>query len=480
MKQYLQNSIKIFLPKLGAKISFELFLSILCLGLILWQANKLREYNYAQVPLPGETRDEYSFGWLGLSLIQQKYPIAWSGIGAYENTSMEHINVDHIFDVNPNQPDFPIDKPWFDHPPLFGLVVGGYAHLKGVNSFEDASVIILRRPMLKIALLNIALVFWLASALFNKKTGLVAALLMACIPLIAISSRLALAENGYLPFFLGSVISVDYYLKTKKTKYWLFSLLVGLLAMLMKLSGGAVFIFLFLIAALYGGKKRKKLMAQAVIGAFIAFFVFCLYGFYYDWHTFLNVLSVNAQRFYGSSSEIMLHAIAKSKVVNGFTDGWILTGWISFFVVASRGWMKSKSIMILTLAIFSYAIVYVLFGSEPYGWYRLPFYPFLVISTAYALLLFLKEKNIPLYAILFMLPLGTSLHRLVGVEGFQAYVPVLRCGTLFSLLSLALYFYQPKFRFLINIIWIMLLALSVFTSVKLIYFYDVNKWYFAT
>src|SRR5512137_2234014 len=100
------------------------WLIITLLFAIVLLGNALREFSYAQVPNPGETRDEYSFGWLGLSLIIDKYPIAWSGISAYKTSDLVRINVDHIFDSNPNQSLFPINKPWFDHPPGFGLFVG--------------------------------------------------------------------------------------------------------------------------------------------------------------------------------------------------------------------------------------------------------------------------------------------------------------------------------------------------------------------
>jgi len=40
----------------------------------------------------------------------------------------------------------PINYPWFDHPPLMGLLTGGWAYLKGARIFEDTTTSIIRKP----------------------------------------------------------------------------------------------------------------------------------------------------------------------------------------------------------------------------------------------------------------------------------------------------------------------------------------------
>src|SRR4030065_2698458 len=176
--------------------------SIILLAAIVILGNTLREFSYAEVPNPGETRDEYSFGWLGISLLKDRFPVAWSGIKAYGSSDYQKINVDHIFDKDEYLPLFPINKPCFYHPPVFGLLVGGYAYAKGVRTFQDASVIILRRPVLKLGIATTILVFILANLLFGKGVAILSSLLYSTVPTIVISSRLALAETGYIPLFL--------------------------------------------------------------------------------------------------------------------------------------------------------------------------------------------------------------------------------------------------------------------------------------
>jgi len=257
--------------------------SLLILIVIVFLGNNLREFSYAQVPNPGETRDEYSFGWLGLSLIKDKFPIAWSGISAYPENEMKKINVDHIYDSNSNTEPFPINSPWFDHPPAFGLFIGGYAYLKGVRTFEEASVIILRRPMLKIGIINTVLVFFLSYLLFGNKIALLSALLYSVIPTTVISSRLALAENGYLPLFLSSLIFTVVFFRSKKYIYWILASAIAGAAILFKLSAVSLFITLVLLSLSFGGKDKFKQLKTLLfyLSLFSGFYL--LYGSYFGW-----------------------------------------------------------------------------------------------------------------------------------------------------------------------------------------------------
>lgn len=455
---------------------------IVLLASILILGNRLREYSYASVPNPGEALDEYSFGWLGLSLIQNKYPIAWSGISAYEKHDFRVINVDGLFDKDPSRPLLAIDKPWFDHPPAFGLVTGGYAYLKGVRNFADASVIILRRPMLKIAILTTVLIFILGSKLYGLWLGLFASLLYSTIPTVVISNRLALAENGYVPLFLGAVIFAYYYIEKKKYIYWIAACILAGIALLFKLSAIAIAVFLVLLSLLYGGAKKGKLVKVAVLSVVIPLGLFTLYGAIFDWNLFMRVALTNSQRFFGAGSEIFHSAVVRSTITKNLTDGWILLGWISLFIVSFREWKKEKSGTILVLACLSYFSIFLIFGSETYGWYRFPFYPFLVIASARVLINLLSSPNIFLFFALILLPMGTTIHRLVGVEGFQKYVPMVRILSLSTLviIALGLIFKKDVLEFAKKVFIIILIALAIWLSVREIYFYSVENWYFVT
>lgn len=476
-----------FSEKLGFK---KILIVLFLLGIILIVGNRLRSFSYASVPFPGEVADEYSFGWLGLSLIQFRYPIAWSGGLAYPKHDFQRINVDGIYNVHPERPLFSIDKPWFDHPPLFGLVTGGYAFLSGVRQFKDASVIILRRPMLKIGILTTVLIFVLATALFGKTVGFLSAILYSVVPTTVISSRLALAENGYIPLFLGALIlSYAYFSKWKllgirnKNIYWISAVVLGSVALLFKLSGVAVLLTLFGLALAYGGREKGKLIKWVFFGGMASFLLFFLYGAFFDIDIFLKVLLTNSQRFYGSGAEIFLQLINQSRITGKFlTDAWVLVGWISLFILSFREWRKDKNIGFIIISVFCYLIVFIIFGSESYGWYRFPFLPFLIIAESKIFIDLYRKLNLFAFLGLSLLPFGSSVHRLIGLIEFQKYVLPFRISIILlaAIFFFSLFKENERIRFMQRFFMIIVFAFLVYLSIKEVYFYGISNWYFAT
>lgn len=442
--------------------------------------NKLREYSYSKVPTPGEVADEYSYGWLGLSLITEGYPRSWSSLVGYPSRVEEKINVDGLYNLDPFRAPFPIVKPWFDHPPLFGLITGGYAYLKGARQFSQVSVILLRRPMLKIALLTTFLIFILGGELFNKQVGLFSAFLYSIIPSSVISSRLALMENALIPAFLISLILACKYRKQRKKVFWITAAAVAGVALLIKLSAIAIGITLLLIA-LYIGKKEKMFMLKSLfLSIFIFISVYIFYGVAIDPRTFFNIFLSNAHRFYGAGAEIVLQAVGQYRITTTkfLTDGWLLSGWISILILLYSGWKKDKGITFLGLALGSYLAVFILFGSESYGWYKFPFFPFLIISLAKILVEIYHKPNLLLFTILIFLPFGSGLHRLLGVEGFQVYVPAIRafCLVFVLLFSLGLLKKSNKIESVQKVVMVLAFALVVWISIKEIYFFNFPNW----
>lgn len=89
-----------------------------------------------------------------------------------------------------------------------------------------------------------------------------------------------------------------------------------------------------------------------------------------------------------------------------FTDGWIYFGWLAFILILLKDIKKNY---ILIFGFLGYFLIYVFAipDTQGHGWYRYPFYPFLIISIA----LFIKEyfnKNI-LLTFMFVLLVGLSL-----------------------------------------------------------------------
>ena len=68
------------------------------------------------------------------------------------------------------------------------------------------------------------------------------------------------------------------------------------------------------------------------------------------------------------------------------TDGWIYFGWFAFILLLVRDLKKNY---LIVLPLLSYFVVFLVGIPDEvgHGWYRYPFYPFLIMSTA----LFIKK-----------------------------------------------------------------------------------------
>lgn len=448
------------------------------LVLIVVVGFNLRRFSFAQVPQPGDTADEYSFGWVGLSLIQQGYPIAWSGVAPYEH-DYQIINVDNVFGRDPTRLPFPIDKPWFDHPPLFGLFVGGFAYLSGARDFVDASVLLLRKPMVILGTLNIVLIFILASIIQDKILGLVSAASYSLAPIVVISSRLALAENGYIPLFLTAVISAVLYIKNSKSIFWYFACVLAGIALLFKVSGISVAIALFLIVVVTKKKLDLKVTLPLIASVFSAIALFIIYGAYFDFDLFVKVLAMNSGRILGAGSELFTQAITAPRIatLRTFSDGWNLVGWISLFMLFMTSWQKDFSTKIILACVLAYFLVFMVFGGEPYGWYRFPFLPFLVIASAKIFLAVYTSTNLILGYMLFLIPFGNMVHRLLGLQGFQKYASSFKLMTM-VVIGIFVFnsIFKNKLALLTKILLIGMFLSLLYLSYKSVYFYDALRW----
>ena len=364
---------------------------IISLFIILATGFVLRKNNYQFVPFPGESLDEYSNAWMGLSLIRLGVPVGISGLSGYSQSAPKYINVDRIFQGEARGVPMAISYPWFDHPPLMGLVSGGFAYLQHARIFEDATINLIRKPMLVLGAITIFLVFWLALEIFDLKTALVAAALYATSPVVVVSSRMVQAENGMIVFALMALIL----LKKWPKKVWMAGLVAGI-GILFKLSG--IFI---LIAGLFLGGGWQFIITTAIIAS-----GFGIYGLVLDAKTFFNIFFSNVDRAYGIGFHALYELFTSTKITGTkfLTDGWPLVGWLGLSAALANQEIKRYKWVVVPLL--SYLAVYLLQGSEAYGWYRIPFMPFLFILAA---ALITARSGMWLM----LIPLGVNLNKII-------------------------------------------------------------------
>ncbi len=390
------------------KFRKHIFTFPLILICILFLGFMLRFHDYSTWPRQGATFDEYAWTWQGMNIIQKGVPISWSPHPQYS-------------DANPiiyQKTHFRIVRPFLEHPPVFGIIAGGFAILNGASSMYDLELTHIRPLALFMGVLSIFLVALLTRELYGRRVAVLAALLYATIPSIVVGSRIVQNENFFIPVWLFTLFLVVKYTKNKKR--WIRNLVIFLCALLIlaKIPWIAASISLFGVFLYFRKYKDALYVFIAALGALA---VFAVYGYIYDWGLFIDLWKLQAARYDLTFNSIYALFQKPFLVDRHYTDGWIYFGWISFFILLTRDIKKNIFIIAPLIA---YFIIFLagIPDEAGHGWYRYPFYPFLIISIA----LFLKEyfvKNL-LLTFIFLVFIGSSLLGLTWevVFGYSFYV----------------------------------------------------------
>jgi 4-amino-4-deoxy-L-arabinose transferase-like glycosyltransferase len=239
------------------------------LGCILLLGFSLRYHNYTIWPREGATFDEFAWTFLGLSLWQKGIPTSWSPHNAYNNR-IEYYNLQKVH--------FTLVTPYLEHPPLFGLIAGGFARLNGITSFDQVSITKIRPPALILGVFAIFSVFLLASAVYGDAVGLIASGIYSIIPTVTIGSRLLQNENFFTPFFLLALYFAYRYIKRSSQKDLVITTIICALLPLAKVPWVAAPIA---IIAMFVFSKKWKAVWVVGITTIVCFLGFLLiYGSY--------------------------------------------------------------------------------------------------------------------------------------------------------------------------------------------------------
>lgn len=380
-------------------------LSLIFIAFIVLISYFLRVHNLNTWPRKGATFDEYAWTWQGINLIKKGVPISWSPHPQYKDKKL----------VIYQETAFYIVKPYLEHPPLFGLIAGSYAILGGVDDMYKLNIENIRGLALLLGVLSVFILFVLLAELYDRKVATLGALLYATVPSVVVGSRLVQNENFFIPLWLFSLYLIAKFIKNKKSIYRNLAALVCGLLILAKVPWAAAgfSIVLILLSTKRFGDLYKFLLVFIPIGL-----LYFAYGFYYDKDLFLSLWGLQLNR-YDLSFNSIFALFQKPYLTDRFyTDGWIYFGWFSLFLLFLK---DHKKHLILISAVLSYFLVFLsaIPDEAGHGWYRYPFYPFLLSSTA----LFLKEyfaKNF-LATFFFIVLVGTSLLELTwgNVFGFS-------------------------------------------------------------
>lgn len=446
---------------------------------------KLRLNNYDKIPFPGESMDEYSNSWVGLSLIELGKPVGISNLIGYKQDYFAYTNVDRVYQTVASAGPLVFHEPWLDHPPMLGLITGGFAYLKGARVFEDAIASLIRKPMILIGTLTILCTVYLAYLLAGPYVALLAGLLYASSPLIVVSSRMIQAENGFLPLLLLTVVCVFKYEKQKKEIFLWLAGAFAALCITFKIPGGVATLIGSIILMTQNHKSNLAKIKESILFlaiSAIGFIIFLIYGSAFDFGTFKSIFLANSSRIYGIGLNAVNDLLTITKITGGkiLTDGWPLLGWISLFTIFS--YKKNQYFRYLAIPIITYLIVYLFTGSQAYGWYRIPFMPFLFISAASFLYQSLAlPKNTLMAITLLLIPLGINLQKIseavtsVNIIGYWRY-GIVGCFLL-VLASVIFHNNHKTLNTIYKIILIAIILLALITNLKYNQMITTDYWY---
>lgn len=368
------------------------YTTIIVLAAILIFGIFLRLDRYATIPRHGATFDEFAWTWLGINLIQERVPISWSPHPQYQERK----------EIRYQGAAFLIVRPYLEHPPLFGLVAGSFALINGAKDMYDVTLAKIRPLSIILGSLSIFMIFTLTREIYGTTTALLASLLYATIPTIVIGSRIVQNENFLTPFWLLAIFFITKYLRTGRKRFRnIAAVLAGLLS-LAKVPWLVVGLSLSMILS-FKNKWRDAFIVGII--TFAIFLIFIVYGAYFDKELFVNLWKLQLARYDISFSGFFSVFTDPLLVDRRFLDGWILFGWFSIFMIGRD--LKKNYLILIPFVAYLITYIFAIPNEAAHGWYRYPFYPFLIISIA--LLLREEFKRISLLTIFFLLFIGLTL-----------------------------------------------------------------------
>lgn len=447
------------------------YFKVIVIGLIIAYLGyflRLQQFNW--FPPPNDTYDELKGVFNGISLLTEGKPKSWSWYETYGNFPTVHIR----------NAEFRIVEPWFEEPPLFSLIMGGYAISKGMDGLDKVDTGAMRWPMLKIAALDIFILFLIVYLLKGLIEAIIAGLLYATIPTFVLGSRLPISENMITTVMLISLLLLILYTKSQKNIFLIPMAALGSSAFLMKQTG--VFVPVALIILLLALKKFK---ASFIVGLVLLILIigWFLYGYYYDWSLFLQMMIVQSGRELFMPSQVInlfrFFRIGESAMA---PDGWIIWGWISIVVYSLFISKKQDTLsrLMLPITISSYLIFFSIMSGHNKGWYRFPFYPFLAWASAAFFIEIVKNPKLLTTLFFISIPVSSSYIYGTGEHLWSKLEIKLYQASLLLLIAVPVLYElvnTPTFKKVVQGILIGALIVAIIYNIRTIVSFQDRFWY---
>jgi 4-amino-4-deoxy-L-arabinose transferase-like glycosyltransferase len=378
---------------------------------VLALALGLRLHGLTQAPLLTDNADELYFAWYGLNLILHGDAYTWSYLPGYPSTTILHAY----------GTTFPMVHHSMDHPPLFGLIIGGWCWLTGARDMLQVTAAQVRALPVAFDTLSVLLAYLLGRRLLGAGPALLGSALLATAPGAVLIGRQAEPESLQAVLLLAALLLTVRILEGSAGRWSLLGLLACCLAApLLKVPGIAV----AGICAPILAAGRRWWPAGAALGAAAGgLLLFALYGWLVDWSLFVRIWGDQAATRTGMLSAFDFIAAAAG-INRSLHDGWWLLGWIGLGVLAGRG--EPRRELFLVWPPVAYAAVMLVLAAEArvenYGWYRLIVYPGVELGAGWLAWEAVGRRSLPLLTLLLILGGAASTNWWLGGLG-RGWVP---------------------------------------------------------
>jgi 4-amino-4-deoxy-L-arabinose transferase-like glycosyltransferase len=344
----------------------------------------LRLHSYTNDPAPGASYDGLGWAWQGQSLILQHYPQAWSWQSSYYPT---------VFWLMPHHIFLPVVSPYFDHPPLFALILGGLVVLAGQHTPEQITDGVIRLVPIALSLVTLVLTCALVLRLTGRQwIALVVAAALAVSPPMVLTARLVESEALLTPLLLAALLLV---LQVRDGGgRWSIASLAAVCAasVLVKEPGIIVGVISAGILLLSPGRRRLAWVGLAGTAGGVA--IYLTYAAAIDWNVFVATVMSEAHRRSSVTLALSNFFTSTAEGLGNFVPlvdpVWYL-GWpvLIGLAVWRREWRP------VAFSALAYAVTIGLLGDARamrwIGWYRIPDEPLLYAAVITAPCLGLRE-----------------------------------------------------------------------------------------
>lgn len=340
---------------------------LIVVSIILILGLTLRLHNYALYPQRGATSDEYTYAFLGISLLTKGVPISWSAFPAYKN--LKHLTIKQLY--------FPIVYPYFDHPPLNGLLVGAWSLLFGQERFEEVDLATIRLVPIFLSMASSILIFLIGFYLYNYKTAIWAILIYSTTTIFVMNGRVVFAENLLTVLMLLTLYLFLVFRKNMTLiKTVILSIICGLSFWTKEVG---IIVFLTTLYFFIAKRLKTKYVIALISTTLFIVLLYAFYGVYYDKDLFLQIISLQSNRAIGPKT--LLYLFSTPIIVNKiYFDGWYFFGLISFFL--SFWAYKNNKYIIVPSTMYFLMLIFSLTQQGEMGWYMIPMFPFMSLLSA--------------------------------------------------------------------------------------------------